>query len=623
MLPEAGSSTRIHYKNHVEAVLVTSGSTELRWMGFKGCMGSWSCFSHTRLRELLGKGWKGKQAAIEGFAVFKLEPGSFYGLGGQECHVVRASPNGDLCVSCAFNPPVDGAEDHNAEGVYPAIGADGVPRYGFAEAEVPRLFCPPDSLKGGSQETKPALPLTLQTRHGAVVLKHPCAEDGASMWSLAQSAGLDANSAYCYIIHCMYFPTTCMVAKTSAGRVVGFVLGFTPPAEPDTYFAWQIAVDSEFRRCRLALTMLEALRQRVAARFVTASATLASATPALLASLAAANDTSLEKKVGWLPEGMFPATSPAPPETLYVVGPLGPEREPERAGSVPGIRQPSPYATRGSQSGAVLRVHPVVWPGHLSKPLSQALLNAYEEQGFCILRAVVPREQIEACHKFLDGQVKSVKEPSRVDASCRLVTEAGSSALRSIFAVHEDADSPVAELATSPLITQFARQVLADDVYIHQSRVNLQTAFKGAGFSWHSDFETWHAEDGMPCPRSASVVVYLDKNVESNGALMVVPGSHKSFLRCRGRQDGANWEKSLQSQAQLKKWQKPFPFLGQVGGTQLFRTPMVSKKKQLRCHTRGEEDHNRSLAGDVANAKWSEVLRSACWWYFIVQLRLL
>ena len=84
------------------------------------------------------------------------------------------------------------------------------------------------------------------------------------------------------------------------------------------------------------------------------------------------------------------------------------------------------------------------------------------------------------------------------------------------------------------------------------------------------DFETWHAEDGMPRPRSLSAVVFLDQNVswlnpvgawkfvellpskceaEYNGALMVIPGSHKSFLRCPGRQKGANWEKSLQSQA--------------------------------------------------------------------------
>ena len=29
----------------------------------------------------------------------------------------------------AFNPPIDGAEDHNEEGVYPVIAEDGIPRY--------------------------------------------------------------------------------------------------------------------------------------------------------------------------------------------------------------------------------------------------------------------------------------------------------------------------------------------------------------------------------------------------------------------------------------------------------------------------------------------------------------
>ncbi|CAK9028392.1 Ectoine dioxygenase (Ectoine hydroxylase) [Durusdinium trenchii] len=52
----------------------------------------------------------------------------------------------------------------------------------------------------------------------------------------------------------------------------------------------------------------------------------------------------------------------------------------------------------------------------------------------------------------------------------------------------------------------------------------------------------------MPRPRSLSAVIFLDKNAEYNGALMVIPGSHRSYLRCPGRQTAANWEKSLQSQ---------------------------------------------------------------------------
>ncbi|CAJ1345501.1 unnamed protein product [Effrenium voratum] len=199
-----------------------------------------------------------------------------------------------------------------------------------------------------------------------------------------------------------------------------------------------------------------------------------------------------------------------------------------------------PYRTRCEDAEVAVRPDPTVWG-----PVSSEL-GTFDEQGFCVLRNVVPAERIEACRKYL--ATFTSEEQLKVTDNCRLVTEANSSVLRSVFAVHEDDGSPLAELARSDLITRHVQQILADDVYVHQSRVNLQAPFKGTGFSWHSDFETWHAEDGMPKPRSLSAVIFLDKNAEHNGALMVIPGSHKSFLRCSGRQKNANWEKSLQSQ---------------------------------------------------------------------------
>lgn len=203
------------------------------------------------------------------------------------------------------------------------------------------------------------------------------------------------------------------------------------------------------------------------------------------------------------------------------------------------------YKTRDEHAEVALRSDPVVWCSAQAKPLSQAELCAYEETGFCIVRGLVPLQQIEACKNHL--QTFTNEDQLKVTDNCRFVTEANSTVLRSIFAIHED-KSPLGELARATFLTEYVQQILDDDIYVHQSRVNLQAPFKGTGFSWHSDFETWHAEDGMPRPRSLSAVVFLDQNAEYNGALMVIPGSHKSFLRCPGRQKGANWEKSLQSQ---------------------------------------------------------------------------
>lgn len=47
-----------------------------------------------------------------------------------------------------------------------------------------------------------------------------------------------------------------------------------------------------------------------------------------------------------------------------------------------------------------------------------------------------------------------------------------------------------------------ARQILGSEVYIHQFRANMKPGFLGKEFYWHSDFETWHVEDGMPSMRA-------------------------------------------------------------------------------------------------------------------------
>ena len=69
--------------------------------------------------------------------------------------------------------------------------------------------------------------------------------------------------------------------------------------------------------------------------------------------------------------------------------------------------------------------------------------------------------------------------------------------------------------------------------------------FAGSGFYWHSDFETWHAEDGLPSPRAVSLSVALTDNYAFNGGLMVIPGSHRYFIPGQGNTPDNNVETSL------------------------------------------------------------------------------
>lgn len=82
----AGAELKMHYKNHLEAVLVLKGHGEI---------------------EDLADGTK-----------HALRPGSLYALDQHDRHVLR--PETEMLTVCVFNPPVSGREVHDESGAYPA-----------------------------------------------------------------------------------------------------------------------------------------------------------------------------------------------------------------------------------------------------------------------------------------------------------------------------------------------------------------------------------------------------------------------------------------------------------------------------------------------------------------------
>jgi L-ectoine synthase len=80
-----GTETYMWYKNHVEAVYCIEGEGEL---------------------EDLTAGKK-----------YPIAPGTLYALNGNEKHILRTQTG--LRMICVFNPPLNGNEVHDEEGVYP------------------------------------------------------------------------------------------------------------------------------------------------------------------------------------------------------------------------------------------------------------------------------------------------------------------------------------------------------------------------------------------------------------------------------------------------------------------------------------------------------------------------
>jgi ectoine hydroxylase len=189
------------------------------------------------------------------------------------------------------------------------------------------------------------------------------------------------------------------------------------------------------------------------------------------------------------------------------------------------------------------RVHPTVWGTEADGPIDAATLANHEARGYTVVDGMLSAGEVQTYWQEL-VRLSSDEELARDE---RVITEAKTGEVRSIFDVHEISDL-ISELVRDPRVLDRARQLLGSEVYIHQSRVNYMPGFKGTGFYWHSDFETWHAEDGMPAPRAVSCSVALTDNYPYNGGLMIMPGSHRTFVQCAGETPDDNYRSSLKDQ---------------------------------------------------------------------------
>ncbi len=97
-------------------------------------------------------------------------------------------------------------------------------------------------------------------------------------------------------------------------------------------------------------------------------------------------------------------------------------------------------------------------------------------------------------------------------------------------------------------LTEWSRYILGEEIYVRQSRFNYEPGFEGQSFDWHSDFETWHVEDGMPRMRALSMSVALVDNQTTDGPVMAIPGSHRLYVFCAGTTPENNHLTSLRHQ---------------------------------------------------------------------------
>lgn len=204
------------------------------------------------------------------------------------------------------------------------------------------------------------------------------------------------------------------------------------------------------------------------------------------------------------------------------------------------------YPTRTQNNAGILaRQDPVLYEAESKRKasLDAAQRASYEKNGFLLMPELFSQDEVS----YLFDAMQSMREDFTHADRKEVIAEPGSGEVRSIFNVHRLNDI-FANLVRDPRVLNVAREILGSEVYIHQSRINYKPGFTGKEFYWHSDFETWHSEDGMPAMRALSCSILLTDNSECNGPLMLIPGSHHHYVSCMGETPDENYKKSLKKQ---------------------------------------------------------------------------
>jgi ectoine hydroxylase len=167
--------------------------------------------------------------------------------------------------------------------------------------------------------------------------------------------------------------------------------------------------------------------------------------------------------------------------------------------------------------------------------LSAAQVEDYRTSGFLVQDRVFRDEEIhllqaEAAQEFATGGE-------------RVTVEKNTGIVRGVHGCHLYSEV-FGRLVRSPRLLPIAQQLLQDEVYVHQFKINAKRAFKGEVWEWHQDYTFWHHEDGMPKPRALSAAIFLDEVTEFNGPLTFVPGGHGNGM-IDAEVEGDGWTNTL------------------------------------------------------------------------------
>jgi ectoine hydroxylase len=156
--------------------------------------------------------------------------------------------------------------------------------------------------------------------------------------------------------------------------------------------------------------------------------------------------------------------------------------------------------------------------------LSAEQLKAFDELGYVFFPNCFSEDEIALLRLEADNILKLDRQE---------VWREKNGAPRTAFAAHKF-NEVFEVMSRHPRLVEPLMQLFAESVYVHQFKLNAKAAFEGDVWQWHQDYGTWARDDGMPEPRAMNIAIFLDEVLPINGALMIIPKSHKQGVLAAG-----------------------------------------------------------------------------------------
>lgn len=156
--------------------------------------------------------------------------------------------------------------------------------------------------------------------------------------------------------------------------------------------------------------------------------------------------------------------------------------------------------------------------------LTEAQVRQFDEEGWLFFPELFSPQEVAV----LTAEAEVIYKQDRPE-----VWREKSGAPRTAFAAHLYNEA-FAILGRHPRMIEPVEQLFGEQVYMHQYKINAKAKFDGDVWQWHQDYGTWARDDGMPEPRAMNISIFLDEVFPYNGALMLIPRSHKDGVLAAG-----------------------------------------------------------------------------------------